>query len=200
MVQKIDSDALVSITRINPDTGKTRSFVLPLHQVKEAIESSGVDDLIWEDGAKFDLYFGVSTLKEVPPTGKRGGLKNVDRVPGVWADLDVKPGGFETEAEILALLDKVPIEPTAIVLTGSGGVHAYWRFTTPVHCELGGKLSLMWWSLLSELAAPVGIDRLCDPSRILRIPGTLRWPKKTDPPPFEAKLCSLMLSRDVSVL
>lgn len=177
----VPEDSLISIVRIHPGNPKVRSLVLPLNDVLEALEASGLDDLIWDDETFFDLYFGVSTLVTTPPEGKRGGLKDVSDVPGVWIDIDVKGGSFTDEAEALALLKSLPLEPTAVVSTGLGGLHGYWRFRHPVKCDEGKELALKWWALVDAQAGEKSVDRLCDPSRVLRIPGALRWPKVNDP-------------------
>lgn len=177
----VPAESLVSIVRIHPGNPKVRSLVLPLEDVLTALSSSGLDDLIWDDETFYDLYFGVSTLSRTPEEGKRGGLKDVRDVPGVWIDLDVKNGAFETEEQALDLLRSLPLAPTAIVSTGLGGLHGYWKFRHPVNCEDGKALALMWWSLVYEHAGGRSVDRLCDPSRVLRIPGALRWPKVNDP-------------------
>lgn len=177
----VPEDSLISVVRIHPGNPRVRSLVVPLNGALEALENSGLDDLIWDEDTFFDLYFGVSTLTETPPEGKRGGLKHVRHVPGVWIDLDVKPGSFESEEDALALLRSLPLAPTAIVSTGLGGMHGYWRFRRPVHCDEGKELALKWWALVSEHAGDRFVDRLCDPSRVLRVPGALRWPKSTDP-------------------
>lgn len=176
----VADDSLVSIVRIHPGNPKVRSIVLPLEDVLGALEDSGLDDLIWDDNTFYDLYYGVSTLATPPAEGKRGGLKDVKDVPGVWIDLDVKEGAFANEQEALALLHSLPLKPTAIVSTGLGGLHGYWKFRHPVNCEEGRSLALMWWALVHEQAGGKSVDRLCDPSRVLRIPGALRWPKVND--------------------
>lgn len=176
----VPSESLVSINRIHPGNPKVRSFVLPLEDILSALATSGLDDLIWDETTYFDLYFGVSTLAKVPEEGRRGGLKDVGLVPGVWIDLDVKPGSFDSEQEALDLLRSLPLAPSAIVSTGLGGLHAYWKLRRPVDCETGRELALKWWALISAQAGDKSVDKLCDPSRVLRIPGALRWPKVND--------------------
>lgn len=176
----VDPESLISIIRIHPGNPKVRSLVLTRETVIGAIKSSGLDDLIWDGDLFFDLYYGVSTLKEKPEEGRRGGLKNVQEVPGVWLDLDVKSGAFESEADALALLDRLPLAPTAIVSTGLGGLHGYWRLKKPVSCETGKQLALQWWAMALNRAGDSFIDKLQDPSRVLRLPGAVRWPKTTD--------------------
>ncbi len=175
----VSEDSLVSIMRIQPHKAGALSIVKPFNEIREAIECSGLDDLIWGSGEiVYDLYFGISTLKTVPPKGKRGGLKNVDKVSGVWIDLDVKEGSFSSQEEAEDLIRLAPLPPTAVVATGQGGTHAYWKFTHPVDCDTGRMLCTRWWALMSDLAHPANIDKLCDPSRIMRLPGSIRWVKK----------------------
>lgn len=174
--KEVPKDSLISFVRIHPTKPGAKPIVLSIEQAIEAISSSGLDDLIWADNTMYDLYYSAVTLHR--PEKGRGGLRHVKEVPGVWLDIDVKPGGFADQESALQILRDSPLSPTAIVLTGSGGMHGYWRLDHPVDCDTGRELNLRWWSLLSDMAYPVEIDRLTDPSRVLRVPGAIRWPKK----------------------
>lgn len=196
----VPPESLVSIVRIHPGSPRVRTLVLPLQDILGALEESGLDDLIWDDGTFFDLYFGVSTLSTPPEEGKRGGLKDVKDVPGVWIDLDVKSGAFENEQQALDLLYSLPLAPTAVVSTGLGGLHGYWKLRRPVTCEEGRRLALQWWALISERAGTRAVDRLCDPSRVLRIPGAIRWPKTTDTGTPQVSCSELLSCNNVSYL
>ena len=183
---QVSSESLISVVRINPTRPGAKPLILTIQQARDAIESDGLDSLIWSDSTFYDLYYSAVTLHR--PEKGRGGLRHVKEVPGVWIDLDVKPGGFDSEESALQLLADAPLAPTAVVLTGSGGVHGYWRLKKPVDCDTGRELNLRWWCLLSDLAHPTDIDRLVDPSRVLRIPGAIRWPKKTEETPALVRL------------
>jgi hypothetical protein len=183
---QVPLESLISVIRIDPTRPGAKPLIVTIQQVKDAIEDSGLDELIWSDGTLYDLYYSAVTLHR--PEKGRGGLRHVNQVPGVWLDIDVKPSGFDSEAQVLELLTQAPLRPTAVVLTGSGGVHAYWRLRKPVDSDTGRELNLRWWSLMSDLAYPAKIDRLVDPSRVLRIPGAIRWPKKPGEQPAQVRL------------
>lgn len=143
----------------------------------ESLESTIFD----EDGKTWNLYVSVCPVKDDVSLTQRGTKSNVDYVPGVWADLDVKPGGFSSQQEILDWLDTLALEPTIVVSSGSSGVHAYWRLKWT---EKGDEnLVDDWWSYLDESAGERSIDRLTDITRILRLPGTVRFPKEDEESP-----------------
>ena len=180
----IDLDSVVSMVRIHPTAPKIQSFNFTLGQTLGAIDSSGLDSLIYDhQGTHHDLYFAVSTLKKVPEgKNKRGSLSNVNKVPGLWVDLDVKDGAFRDRDHVREFLNSLEVIPSAVVFTGSGGAHAYWKFDTPQSCDVVRQDALSWWAYQSSLS-PVVIDKLCDPTRILRLPGSIRWPKKSSEEP-----------------
>lgn len=129
------------------------------------------------EGGSWNLYVGVCPVKEASKPTQRGTEDNVSYVPGVWADIDVKPGSFESTEDILQFLQELDLQPSMVCGSGSGGVHAYWR----LHWGTQGDKPLVeqWWSYLAEKAAPRSIDKLIDVTRILRVPGSINFPKQT---------------------
>jgi hypothetical protein len=123
--------------------------------------------------------------------------KNAVALKAIWLDVDVKPDEPEkayssTDAALAALTQFVTDAnlppPTAVVLSGSGGMHVYWISRTPLTVEE--------WHPYA-----VGLDVLCkkhgfladpglttDCARILRVPGTFNYKKD---PPTAVKLLSL---------
>lgn len=140
------------------------------------MDDATLESLIFdEDGNKWNLYLGVCPIKEDVSLTRRGTEANVDYVTGVWADIDIKAGGFESQQDILDFLFSLEIPPTITNGSGSGGVHAYWKLAPG---ERGDKeLVERWWSYLDETAGERSIDKLVDLTRILRIPGTVYFPK-----------------------
>lgn len=136
------------------------------------------DTVFGEDGSMWNIYISVSPIKEDVTLKQRGTKSNVDYVPGVWADLDVKEGGFSSQEEILKWLNTLELLPTAVCSSGSKGVHAYWK----LRWDEKGNETLVdsWWSYLDEMAGERKIDKLVDITRILRLPGTIRFPKKEE--------------------
>lgn len=142
------------------------------------INDAGLEELIFDsDGNKWNLYLGVCPIIEDVSLMRRGTEDNVSHVTGVWADIDVKEKGFRSQEEIFQFLYSLALQPTIVVGSGSGGVHAYWKLAPG---EKGNKeLVERWWSYLDETAGPdIAIDKLVDLTRILRIPGTVYFPKE----------------------
>jgi hypothetical protein len=133
-------------------------------------------ELIFGETESWNLYFGVGPIKEDVELFKRGKEDNIAYLPGVWADIDVKEKGFKDQQEITDFLASLPYVPSIIVSSGSGGVHAYWKL---VWGEEGSKdLAERWWSYLDEAAGDRSIDKLIDATRILRLPGSVYFPKE----------------------
>lgn len=136
--------------------------------------------------AQWNTYVQVgSTMRCGLSKGERGKEEYALDLPGLFADFDVKPknGTFRSREELDAYLATLP-EPTMLVNSAGsdGGVHAYWLYDRPhrVHnyknrVELDG-----WYDYLAHQAAAVdrSIDHVQDYARVLRVPGTVRWPKK----------------------
>lgn len=141
------------------------------------LSDADLESLIFdEDGNKWNLYLGVCPIKEDVSLKRRGTEANIDHVTGAWADIDVKEGGFSSREEIIQFLYGLALRPTIVVGSGSEGVHAYWRLSPG---ERGNKeLIERWWSYLDETAGEKSIDKLVDLTRILRIPGTVYFPKE----------------------
>lgn len=170
-------DKFVIVGRKSEKTGHNDT----LSQSLLAKEFATMDDetlesmIFGEDGAKWNLYFGVCPVKDDVEYNKRGTEDNVDYVPGVWADIDIKEKGFSSQKEILRFLYGLELQPTIVNGSGSGGVHAYWKLAPG---ERGDKeLVDRWWCYLDEAAGDRKIDRLIDLTRILRMPGTVYFPK-----------------------
>lgn len=141
------------------------------------IDDSMLESLIFgADGSKWNLYFGVAPIKEDVTITRRGTEDNIDYVTGLWADIDLKEKGFKTQQDILQFLFGLPHHPTLVVGSGSGGIHAYWKLSAG---ERGDKeLVERWWSYLDEAAGERTIDKLVDLTRILRVPGSVYFPKE----------------------
>jgi len=147
-----------------------------------ALEAVPNLDHLARDGR--NAYISVCSFREAKERG-RGHASEVVGVPGVWADLDAcKPGYALDEASLLHLLSLLP-PPTVLVSSGSGGKHAYWlydrtqRVASPAHRYALHDLSVSWQDYVAAQAASLGfgVDSVGDLTRILRLPGTIRWPK-----------------------
>lgn len=128
--------------------------------------------------ARWNVYVGCSTYRQIPARG-RGNRGDVLEVPGVWADLDVKPGTegyFQTEAELLEYVQRLPV-PTLEVASGSGGRHLYWLTNERMDGAHGQNLLHAWLDYLRYWSGGKTIENVQDSTRILRLAGTIRWPK-----------------------
>lgn len=170
-------DKFVIVGRKTEKTGKHDT----LSQSMLAKDFANMDDetlesmIFDEDGSKWNLYFGVCPIKEDVDYNKRGTEDNIEYVTGVWADIDIKDKGFGSQKEIIDFLFGLALHPTIVVGSGSGGVHAYWKLSPG---EKGDKeLVDRWWSYLDEAAGTRSIDKLIDLTRILRMPGSVYFPK-----------------------
>lgn len=137
--------------------------------------------------ARWDMYVALATFDKPTGRGKDGKLLTYSRqaryvreVAGFFADLDVKPGvggEFQSRVELDAFLNRMP-PTTMLVDTGSGGAHAYWL----TQSRLTGKrivpqLLNSWHDFMQERAGEVILDHVSEPSRVLRMAGTVRWSK-----------------------
>lgn len=126
-----------------------------------------------------NVYYGVCLRHERLPDGQRGSSRDVSVMPGLWAEFDVKMGGFESKETILAFLKTLPLRPTMTVDSG-GGYHCYWLFREPWTIEdeddraYVAALAKGWAGYMKSRAAEVGagMDSVHDLARVLRVPGT----------------------------
>lgn len=159
------------------DTFSRRTITVPVDE----LYSPGNAELLLEswtlvDGHRRTLYFQPNPA-EKDVTHIQGSTKTrsdvgIRTVHGLYADLDVKDGSFSTQQEILDFLDSLDVRPTAIVDSGSGGIHAYWKLSG----QFERTLLKEWWTYLNEKAGSRSIDQTYAAERIYRLPGSIRWP------------------------
>lgn len=160
-----------------------KSLFVPVQDMARAIFDNGLDELTYPGGGQGpqNLYHSVGVYKARPARG-RGRASDIAWTPGVWLDCDVKMGAFEDETQIYALvsaLDAAGVPPHLIVKTGpAGGHHLYWRTERPLSGEqISEFVQRMWLYASSLLPEGVSIDRLVEPNRVMRMPGSLWWSK-----------------------
>jgi hypothetical protein len=135
--------------------------------------------------ARWNVYTALSTFVAVPDRG-RGTRADILSVPGVWADLDVKPdteGYFPSEYDLMEYVSYLP-RPTLEVASGSGGRHLYWLTHTRLDAREGQELLLWWLDFLRAEAGDRVVENVHDTTRVLRLAGTVRWPKVADATPL----------------
>ena len=127
------------------------------------------------------LYFGLSLRND-----RRGTAAACTRAQSLWADIDGKllRGGV-ADAICRALDCALPL--SAIVVTGNG-VHAYRATTQPLDLRdlaVARQHRRLCRALARLIAGPDATpDRVDDPARVLRLPGS-RNHKSTPPKPVE---------------
>jgi putative DNA primase/helicase len=140
------------------------------------------------------IYYRVTTLRQAPRDGGRGGEADSFYLPALWSDLDVAGPGHKTtkvlppsEAEARRIIASSGLpEPTLWIRTG-GGLHPYWMLYRPAQItdvERVKKLSVTWQKIIAHSATQLGYftdgTAVADLARIMRLPGTLN--RKTDTP------------------
>ena len=144
-----------------------------------ASELADLGDALLQDAVEDNLYVGINPRKAA------GGTRTDDVAlcRCLAADFD---GVDVRDARDRWTACNLP-DPTLIVASGHGA-HIYLRLNDPLDCET-------WSSLQRLLAEMLGTDRIHDPPRILRLPGT----RNHKPPPADvvvfdgdpARRCSL---------
>lgn len=164
----------------------TVSAPLRLDGVLGALESEGLWPVISGSWARRDLqpqsvYVGAAYQKSPSKRGKRGGKELFGKAPGPWADCDIRKSGFADWAAVMQLVDRfgeVGLPPSIVAFSGAGG-HLYWHVGAPGEGlgpeveELGHGLRL--WA---ERETGISLDSCENRDRILRLPGSIHWPKK----------------------
>ena len=158
-------DGFVEIRTMNQGKVQMRFWELP--RTEEDWNGIGEACIQWSDAGE-DVYVGVL------PRWRKGGRDNDVHTAGVlWCDIDDLDG-----LDQIATLDKV----TVAVRSGKG-IHCYRRLKTtgigtkPTEQRDFIQLLERWMLTLSSAA-----DVKCkNPSRILRVPGTLNWKNRELP-------------------
>lgn len=118
-----------------------------------------------ELSGRTNVYFGGG-LRRAPGSGKN---KDVAALGAVWLDIDFrayKGGQPEVEERIRQVTARYPA--SAAVHSG-GGYNVYWFLKEPAGPDAFDSVA----TVNRALARIVGGDRVADPARILRFPGTV---------------------------
>jgi hypothetical protein len=129
-------------------------------------------DIAESDARRLNVYFAVGPRTEA---GK-GDRAHVAGLQAVYVDVDFKTLPPDRAD---ALIDSLPLPPSALVLTG-GGLHPYWLLSSFLSFAADGAFDRAK-SLLRRLAIRLEADlAAAEPARILRVPGT--YNQKYNPP------------------
>ncbi|HLZ24522.1 MAG TPA: DUF927 domain-containing protein [Ktedonobacterales bacterium] len=146
------------------------------------------------------IYLGQSLLRdEHIRTSKRGypyreSIRqqwNVVALHSLFADVDVKPGAYETrEQAIQGVLDFIRAAglpgPNMMVGSGSGGLHVYWIMDRALSRDEWRPLAFAFAEATRRHGLKCDSQCSVDSVRILRIPGTFNH--KADPKPVTFEL------------
>ncbi|WP_448187728.1 primase-helicase family protein [Azospirillum sp. sgz301742] len=142
-----------------------------------------------------NVYYGLGLQPQDLGSKRRGKADDVVGIGALWMDFDIKgpnhkePNLPTSRQDVEALLEAVPLKPTAIISTG-GGIHAYWFLPNPwvfnsdEERVRAVRLSKAWQKGFIDRAAEKDwkLDNTADLARVLRLPGTLNH-KSTPPVP-----------------
>jgi predicted P-loop ATPase len=143
---------------------------------------AGKADLNWitsKTNAGFNLFAVIGNATAA--TGKGGGVQDTDitGVPALFVEWD-DGADIDTQAQRWQELE-LP-EPTLMVSTGGKSVHCYWVLLEPISSE-------QWKQITARLIAHCNSDKACsNPSRVMRLPGSIYYDKKTGEPTGQCRI------------
>jgi KaiC/GvpD/RAD55 family RecA-like ATPase len=122
-----------------------------------------------ENGA-YNIYFLPNYPSQYDPSQTVDGT-HIDTFQYVFADMDLKEGHYDREADFLTVLEQFPLQPTTVVLSGNG-VHAYW--------EVQDLDAMSFLRLQRRLCRHLRTDEaVAKIYQLMRVPGTLNNKKAT---------------------
>lgn len=147
-----------------------------------------VDEITAEQPQDVNVWFGICPVR--PGTAGRGKAEDVTRLPALWADLDVKPGGCPDMDTARAIIDDLSmmlnVRPAAVIYSGHG-LQPLWAIDvedgdiTDDNRAAMQTLLRRWGRLVAHVADlhHSAVDSVYDLPRILRAPGSVNH--KSDP-------------------
>lgn len=180
VISWFDPEDLVVLVAISVDSPRRKVLaqVVTAKELTTLTEEDVLGLCKTETGERFNSYISVFPVKEDNNVHlySRGTKEDIEKIYGVFVDLDVKEGCFENKYEIKDFLNSLALSPTIVVDNGkAGGVHAYWRLADGQTTE--EELIRMWWCYL-ESKTDKKIDKLLDMTRVLRMPSAIYWPSR----------------------
>lgn len=158
-----------------------------------ASDAKGIPNrYIWPRSGKcVNQYLAITTRRKhgayftpavfcAPPKGKRRRLKSLAvAVRAVWIDIEgtEAKGGYDGRDAVLSALERFSqatgMRPTFVVLTGSGGAHAYFVVDRNVTVEEWQGLANRLVALAEQQGLKIDAPVTTDISRIMRAPGSV---------------------------
>ena len=148
---------------------------------KGAYERRGLE-LNWiisKTAAGFNLYAVIGNATAA--SGKGGGVQDIDvtTVPALFVEWD---DGASIEEQMQRCQSLKLPEPSLMVSTGGKSVHCYWVLLEPMAPE-------PWRVMQARLIDYAGGDTQCkNPSRVMRLPGSIYYDKKTGQPTGQCRI------------
>jgi hypothetical protein len=136
------------------------------------------DELAADSAAGDSLYVVIGNADTCTGTAIRDA--DITSLPALFAEWDTG-----TAAEQQQALDASGLpDPSMLVHTGGKSLHAYWLLDEPISPE-------QWKLATRRLIAHTGADPQCsNPSRVMRLPGSTYYDKKTGKPTGTASIIS----------
>lgn len=166
-----------------PSQGAMRQLIARDNEEAEQI-------IIQQLSQQFDVYFACSTYQTVQGVfdGKKNKwvvrtAGNVCKIGTFWLDLDIGPKGYATIGDLWAALNtfcQVLALPLPFLVSSGGGVHAYWRLSSPVDYLQWLPVAELLKKRCKQLGFQADPTRTADSASILRPPGTKNF--KYNPP------------------
>ncbi len=150
---------------------------------KGAYERRGLE-LNWinsKTAAGFNLYAVIGNATAA--SGKGGGVQDIDvtTVPALFVEWD---DGASIEEQMQRWQELKLPEPSLMVSTGGKSVHCYWVQSEPMAPE-------PWRVMQARLIDYAGGDTQCkNLSRVMRLPGSIYYDKKTGEPTGQCRILS----------
>lgn len=137
------------------------------------------DLLLWDVPQDRNVWVG---LVAIPGGSGRGTAQDARRIPALWADLDVKPGGLPSwdaaRGVIADLSAMLGARPVYTVATGHG-VQPVWAVDRDDSADVERVTAALarFGALVQTVARAHGgdADSVFDAARVLRVPGSVNW-------------------------
>jgi len=148
--------------------GEHRTTITQIFTLEAVAE--GVDFALQMNATKLNVYMMINPINPEAMIATGKGAKDTDIL---WAHYSFADADDEAGLAGIIKLSQL-CEPDIVVITGTvphERRHAYWRFAEPCH-----DLKL-WEATQKRIAIDFKTDkRVINPSRIMRLPGTVSYP------------------------
>lgn len=116
---------------------------------------------------RFNIFVGV--LLRTRRAGTADAV--VSRTPVLWADFDTK--NFKSRMDTFYAVQQMSIPPQIMIDSGHG-FHTYWLLDGYMEVKLAQRV-------MNGMANKYGSDKVGDPARVMRVPGTHNVKDENDP-------------------